>query len=113
MIGLELRSIARSWPAWVLAGFLVLIEALPGNRVEVFDAGDYLYWLRETLSQAAFWVGVVAVMLAQRDRHIGMNELLIPSTLSSLRYVLSQFLALLLAELSRLPLSTLVDPPRI
>lgn len=97
MIGLELRSIARSWPAWVLAGFLVLIEALPGNRVEVFDAGDYLYWLRDTLSQAAFWVGVVAVMLAQRDRHIGMDELLIPSTLSSLRYVLSQFSALLLA----------------
>ncbi len=115
MITAELRCIARSIPAWCLAGLLLLLEALPANRASVWDGLSFLFWLQTAWGQAGFWGGVIAVMLAQRDTLLGATEYLVPSSLSRVRYLGGQMLAMMVGILVFCAAITVVvflrDPP--
>jgi hypothetical protein len=115
MISAELRCIARSIPAGCLAALLLLLEALPANRMEVWDGLSFLFWLQTAWGQAGFWGGIVAVMLAQRDTLLGATEYLVPSSLSRVRYLGGQMLAMMLSLLVFCAAITVVvflrDPP--
>jgi hypothetical protein len=95
LIWMELRSIARSWPTLVLAGFLLLLEGINFDRSPAWDGQDYQFWLTSTLLNLSFWAGMVATMLAQRDARLGTLELILPSTLGRGRFIAAQFGAVL------------------
>jgi hypothetical protein len=114
-VSMEYRAIVRSKPSWAVLALLCLLELLPANRYSVWDSLDLLFWLQTAWGALGFWVLVVAMMQSQRDRQLGMFEILAPSLLSRWQYLLGQWLALVLAAISAGVLLVVVvvvrDPP--